>query len=353
MSPHVFRPLAASIALIASAFALLAIPGPSARAALPTEEVSFASGSLDWGFANRWRCYVVGMISRGEIEVSDGAEKIPGTEANGSMCNLDPAGSEAIRFPITDGYWDPTTDDLFIQTAGTVRFRGHATLGGPPQLDTTFTDISISAQEDFGTLTADVTGATQENPEAEFYEDLPIVDLDLSGVTPQERADGIDWSQIPATLSSEGVQAFGSYEEGEPFDPVSLTPIFGEFDPDPEPEPEPDVKPAQIKRLSVRNSGPTGLIAMASVRCPGTGPACQLNFKKLATVKVGRKVFPAPVMAPRRVAAGEDGKVQVRLPRKVKQLIKGRAIARVSFPLTVDREGVKSVSRQVSQRVRS
>lgn len=357
MSPLAVRPLLAFVALVAASAALLALPAPPSRAALPTEEVNFESGSVEWGFANRWRCYVVGMISRGEIEVSEGASKVPGTEAEGSMCNLDPSGSEVISFPVDNGYWDPVTGEGFLQLRGKVRFWGHAwhTPGDTtPQLDTTFTDLMVWIEEGTGTLTADVTGATQENPEPMDYDDLSIADIDFSGITPTDRPDGLDWSAVPTSLSEDGTQAFGSYPAGEPFDDLVLSPDFQPEGPgpDPDPEPQPEAKPAQIKRIASTRSNRAGLAAIAAVRCPGAGPVCEVGHRKRAAVKAAGRSFTAPVVAPKRVAAGSAGRVQVRLPARVKKLIRGRADARVSLQISVERDG-RTVSRQVSTRVRS
>jgi len=345
---HALRRAVTTIVLSAVASLSLALPnagadpGPVAKPVpVLEEEVSFESGSVDWGFANRWRCYVVGLISRGQIEVSDGASKIPGSEANGAMCDAGPAGSEAIRFPVIGDYYDPATESLGIQTTGSVRFSGHAwhTPGDlTPQLDTTFSDIYITAEGDEGSLLADVTGSTMEDPEPFSYEDVSIVDLDLSGVTPSERADGIDWSEVPTALTEEGAEIFGSYPAGEPFDPLSISADFvapEEEEPGPDPTP---VKPGRIEGLGAVRAG-RGTVKVARVFCSDGESPCGLIRPGRIAIRAGGKSASVRVKAPDKIGAGKKAEVKLVLGKGGKRLVKAEGRAKAKLRLTVTREG--------------
>jgi hypothetical protein len=317
-------------------------------------EVTFGSGSVDWGFANRWRCYVVGMISRGGIEVSAGATKIPGTEANGSMCDLDRSGSEAISFPVIGDFYDADLDSLSIQTKGKVRFWGHAwhTPGDTtPQLDTTVSDIYIAAEGGEGTLFADVSAKSMDDPEVTEYEDISLVDLDFSEVTPEERAKGIDWSEVPASLTEEGAAVFGSYPEGEPFDPVGISADFGTPDGE-DPDPEPISKPGRIESPGTARANRGGVVKVARVICPPGTSACSLSAPKRASVKAGGRSVSVKVKAPAKVAAGSRSDVKLVLGKKGRKLLKAAGKAKAKLRLTVTRDG-KAVSKNVRLSIRS
>lgn len=316
-------------------------------------EVTFGSGSVDWGFANRWRCYVVGMISRGEIEVSEGATKIPGTEARGSMCDLDRSGSEAISFPVVGDFYDADLDSLSVQTKGKVRFWGHAwhTPGDTtPQLDTIVSDVYIAAEGDEGALFADVTAKSMDDPEPTEYEDISLVDLDFSQVSPEERAKGIDWSEVPATLTAEGVEVFGSYPEGEPFDPVSILADFGTPVGE-DPDPVPVSKPGRIESVGAARANRGGVVKVARVICPPGDTACSLSAPKRAVLKAGGRSVSVKVKAPVKVAAGSRSDVKLVLGKKGRKLLKGSGKAKAKLRLTVTREG-QAVSKNLRLAIR-
>lgn len=93
-------------------------------------------GHVGWGVANRWRRYLTGSVARGATEVAGGVERVPGTAATGGLCAGGAAGSEALRFPVRGGSWDPAAGRLEVRLGGSVRFWGHAHHGTPARSST-------------------------------------------------------------------------------------------------------------------------------------------------------------------------------------------------------------------------
>ena len=193
-----------------------------------TGPVTFGSGYMDWGIAERWRCYVVGNVAHGAIAVSGGATQVPGTLASGPLCTGANAGSEVIRFPVRGGTYDPATGALTVRLAGTVRFTGH---GGA--LDTTFTNLRIAD----GTLVADTIGATMQSPTPVTRTNVPLVSLSLPDASLSDS--GIAWDGALSVLTTAGSEVFGSYPADEPFDPLTLALVYGTPQADPQPQPAP------------------------------------------------------------------------------------------------------------------
>jgi hypothetical protein len=224
-------------------------------------------------------------------------------------------------------------------------------MGGVPALDTTFSDLRLVASGDTGTLYADATGATMQDPTPVTREDVPLVTVDLSetGPTPDGKV-GLDWTGAETALTKEGVDVFGSYPEGEPFDPVSMALLFGTPQPDPEPEvggegekqPDPvtDSKPELPKPLpETEPKGPAARIALVkgtqtlgtnravnlgTVACPSAAP-CQIVAAKKTVIKVGGKRYLGAVLAPKWVAAGKSAPIRVQLPKRAATALAGHS----------------------------
>ena len=331
--------------------ACLAVTAP-ATAVEPSpvvdEEVSFSSGSLDWGFAESFRCE---LIARGEgrIEASDGAVPIAGTQAGGPGCSKDTPGSEAIRFPVIGDYYDPETESFGIQTEGAVRFSGYPgvpVISPDPTLDFTVRDIYISAEGDDGSLLADVEGETPGGEDAILLDDVALVSLDLSGVTLSERADGIDWSAIPASLTAEGVQVFSAFREGDAFDPVSVSADFDPFELEPDPE---DLKPGRIEGLPTAKAGRA--VRVARVFCQAGESPCGLISPGQVALKGGGRSASVRVKYPFKVAAGRRGDVKLVLGKSGRKLLKATGRAKAKLRLTLTRDG-QAVSKVVRTQIR-
>lgn len=159
------------------------------------------AATLTWGFKETFRSYISGAIANGEWTVADGATY------------------ETPDFGWADGEgsYDSETGEGLIAFTGSITFTGHGdilnTTVANPQLQ--FVDV------DTAILLLDVSGTTQEG---EPVSDLgvPFVELDLTGAL--EIVDGtLVVTDATAVLSATGAAAFGTYPEGEPFDPVTLT----------------------------------------------------------------------------------------------------------------------------------
>ncbi|MBB4664058.1 HtaA domain-containing protein [Conexibacter arvalis] len=306
-----------------------------------TTAVTFGGGHVDWGVSNRWRCYVVGNISRGGIEVSGGATQIPGTLASGDLCRGREAGSESLRFPVQGGVYDPASGRLEVTLGGAVRFWGHdyhVPGSTTPQLDTTFSNLRVVVEGEVGTLYADVVGATMENPTSVTRLGVALARLDAAGSSLVPTADGAAWSSLPAVLTADGAPVFGSYHAGEPLDALSLSLVYGtpktvepptpapphEEPPTPAP---PVARPAAAARVTavrgVRRVGAKRRAAVATIVCPAGG-ACRVTTPKSVVARIGGKRFKLAVVAPKTIKAGKRATVRVRLSKRAVQRLRGR-----------------------------
>ncbi|MDO8211013.1 HtaA domain-containing protein [Conexibacter sp. CPCC 206217] len=357
-----------------------------------TAPVTFGGGHVDWGFSERWRCYVVGNVARGQIELSGGVERIGGTLASGSLCTGRNAGSEQLRFPVRGGRYDPASGRLEVALGGSVRFWGHdyhVPGNTTPQLDTRFSNLRVVADATTGTLYADAVGATMEHPEPVTRTGVALVRVDLTGVSPAPFEGGLGWNSLATTLTATGAEVFGSYPEGEPFDRLALAPRLGAPQPDPEPgpDPTPDPLPDPGSRqptppvpTPVPGPGPTPtptpapapraaaatprvvsaaattvvdprrFATVATVVCPAAASGgCRLGTPRQARVTIGGRRYAVRVIAPQRVAAGRRAIVRVQLTKAAARRLAGRrAVVRIALTTTA---GGRRTSRTVTVRI--
>jgi hypothetical protein len=323
-----------------------------------SERVEIRGGTVDWGVAERWRCYVVGTIARGGIDVGGGVTRTAGTLAEGPLCAGHDAGSEALRFPVLSGSYDPDGGKLSVRLGGTVRFWGHVPAGGgAPALDTTFSNLHVEGTGDVGTIYGDAVGATMDDPEPARHVDVPLVRVDLGGRGPTVTDAGLSWTPAPTTLTAEGAAVFGAYPAGEPFDPVALS-LSGEAAPAPAGE-DPAAGPASSPAIQVlqtiqqitqilpapvpavaapprptivpfstrRALDASGRATIARVRCPATGGACEIGTPKRARITVGGRRYGVTLSHPGRVRAGGVALVRVRVPASARRALVGRTAA--------------------------
>jgi hypothetical protein len=340
-----------------------------------TAPVTVRGGHVDWGFAERWRCYVVGNVAHGGAEVSGGVLRNAGTLASGSLCAGANAGSETFRFPVTGGSYDPTTRALTVTLGGTVRFWGHKTGDGAPALDTTFTNLRLEATGDAGVLYADAVGATMTSPTPQTHAGVPLVRVDLAGTGPTVVDGRIVWSGAPTTLTAGGAEVFGSYPEGEPFDPIALS-LSSEPTATPDPEPQPEAPAPQpvvqvlqtIQQITQVLPAPATtaakatvarvtrtqtlsakrLATVARVTCPPTATkACTVSVPKTVRVTVGGRRATATVVAAKTVRAGTTASVRVRLPSAAAKRLAGRK-ATVKLTVAATAPGTTAARRTVT-----
>ena len=201
-----FAAFVASAALTAGGAVGVAAPASAAAApgaAGPDSACAITDATLVWGFKESFRAYISGSIANGEWEALDGAsyETPVFTFADGGGAADAASGSADIAFP------------------GALRFTGHDGV-----LDTLFANprVVITGPGE-ASLVADITGTRQDFEEVEAFA-VRFAELDLAEAESATREAGqVTVTSIPATLTKEGADAFGTYPAGEPFDPVTLT----------------------------------------------------------------------------------------------------------------------------------
>lgn len=334
---------------------------------------TFGGGYVEWGVSNRWRCYVVGNVARGGIDVSGGVQQLPGTEASGTLCAGRTAGSESLRFPVVSGTYD-TAGRLEIRLGGSVRFWGHDyhVPGNPtPQLDTVLTNLRIVIANGTGILYADATGATMEHPVPVTRTGIALAQLDASGSSLVPTTDGAAWSAVPAALTADGVPVFGSYPAGEPLDDVSMSLVFGTpapteppapGEPTPDPLPVPVPVPPVVVHQTILVAPPVVAPApaaaprattsvrrktqrvnrkrratLATIACPAKS-RCKLTTPKRVTVRIAGKRYRVTVRAPKSIAGGKRAAIRVQLPSAALRALRGRT-ATVRVKTTVNASG--------------
>ena len=147
--------------------------------------------TLTWGFKESFRSYISGTIANGEWTVSDGATY------------------ETPNFGFTNGTGSYGDAGNRVSFEGAIRFTGHGGI-----LDTTVSDPRIEWSGANGTLYLSVTGTTQEG--------VPIDEFGVPFATLVLPTDPPTFDEVTVTLTDEGAAAFGTYEAGEAFDPLTL-----------------------------------------------------------------------------------------------------------------------------------
>ena len=167
------------------------------------EGCAVTGGDLTWGFKESFRSYISGSIANGEWTVANGASY------------------ETPNFGWTNatGTYDPATGEGLVSFTGSITFTGHGGI-----LNTTVADPQLRFDDaETAYLILDVTGTTQEGEEVD-KQDVEFVRLDLSAAEIDTAADGtVTITGAPASLTAAGSQAFGTYESGEEFDPVTVS----------------------------------------------------------------------------------------------------------------------------------
>lgn len=206
---RLFRP---SLAVVVAALALIGPAAPAATASSVTASDAGAcevvAGELSWGFKESFRAYISGSIAHGEWTTFDGASY------------------ETPKFSWTGatGSFDADTSSGGVSLTGGIRFTGHDGL-----LDTTVSNPTLLLAAD-GTarLLVDLTSVSMEDAlagaadSAQTFSQLPLVSLDLAASPLQVTDEGVSATDVPTAITQEGFEAFGSYEPGTAFDPVTF-----------------------------------------------------------------------------------------------------------------------------------
>ncbi|MHA6670103.1 HtaA domain-containing protein [Homoserinimonas sp. A447] len=195
------------VALAAPALVLgSAVTATATDAPVPTAaSCAVDDATITWGFKESFRSYISGAIANGQWAVSGGAEyETPDFRFGGGSGLLDrSAGVGSVEFP------------------GAVTFTGHGGI-----LNTTIEKPVIEFRDDSGALYFDVNGTTQDGAEVDARM-VEFVTLALDAGELAERTDDrLTIRDVPATLTDAGAEAFGTYQAGEPFDPVTIELTF-------------------------------------------------------------------------------------------------------------------------------
>jgi hypothetical protein len=172
-----------------------------APAVVETVGCPVSDATLTWGFKESFRSYISGSIANGEWTVSDGATyEVPN-----------------FGFASGTGGYDGETGEGLIGFTGSIEFTGH-----DGALDTTVANPQVRfIDADTAVILLDISGETQDGT-ATDQQAVEFVELDLSAAAVTNVDGAVTITDAPATLTSAGSAAFGTYETGEAFDAVTL-----------------------------------------------------------------------------------------------------------------------------------
>jgi len=187
---------------LTAVFALttLTLAPSTALAAVPTEPTTaVTSGSADWGVKESFRNYVKRGNGNPPIAATDGA-----------TINTD----GTFHFSFTSGDHDPATGTAEVNYRGTVVFSYPL-----HQFTVTVQDPTVVVTATEAKLVATITSATGGAPGTPARVDF----VTLTRTTPTVNGSTTTWTNVPATLTEAGAQAFaGFYTAGTAFDPLSF-----------------------------------------------------------------------------------------------------------------------------------
>ena len=163
------------------------------------------NGTLEWTVKESFRRYLASPVADGKVEFGGGAA--------------------GYRFGGATGSYNTSTHAVTAGFTGSVRFLGHPTAGGGYALDTTLSAFGVRIDQAGAFLTADVTAKAQDGTNS-VLSAVRIAKLDLSGASFTPVDGVVTLTGVPATLTADGVPAFGNYPAGEALDPVSLALAF-------------------------------------------------------------------------------------------------------------------------------
>jgi len=179
------------------------VASPAAAAATADAEACVVeSGDLTWGFKESFRSYISGAIANGEWTVADGATYE----------------TPSFGWTAATGSYDPASASGLIGFVGSITFTGHGGI-----LNTTVANPQVRFDdESTAHLLVDVTGTTQGG-ETVAQQGVEFVSVDLSAATVTTADSIVTFTDAPTELTADGSAAFGTYEEGEAFDPITVS----------------------------------------------------------------------------------------------------------------------------------
>lgn len=233
-------------AAVSAALLVPAVPATAAPTAAPADACEVTGGSLTWGIKESWRAYISGSIAKGAWEPLDGA-----TYA-----------TPEFSWPATAGDIDPATGTGTIAFEGAVAFTGHNGL-----LQTTLANPTVVIDDAGARLLVDLSTVPMDSAMAGEQVDptvitqVPLVTLDVTASALVTDAASVTGSAVPTVVTAEGFDAFGTYQTGTPFDPVSFAATYTCAEPEPEQTPEPEVTTAapEVTAVPVAESTDAGV----------------------------------------------------------------------------------------------
>ncbi|MGW4698088.1 HtaA domain-containing protein [Kitasatospora cineracea] len=195
---------AALVLPLALLLALAWLPGRAAAA-----DPAVSGGRLDWGVKQSFLTYLTGPVANGKWALTGGAATV---------------GGSVFRFHSAAGSYDPATGALSAAFQGGVRFTGHPENGGNA-LDLALSRLTVQADADGSAgLYADVSSKSRQTGRTSSAAQARIADLSLAGVSLRNAAGTLTLSNVPATLTSNGANAFGGfYTAGTALDPLTFS----------------------------------------------------------------------------------------------------------------------------------
>ncbi|WP_405980917.1 HtaA domain-containing protein [Streptomyces sp. NBC_00158] len=232
------RPVRAfAVTLLATLLAAL-LPAAAARA----ESRAVQGGRLDWGLKSSFQSYVTGPVAKGGFQLKSGAATV---------------GGSLFRFHSAAGSYDPASGAFEAAFSGGVTFQGHRKPDGSYELDLTVSRPTVRVSGGSGTLYLDVTGKAKDTGAVSTRTQVPFATLGLGGIDMRGAGSPVTLTNIPATLTDQGAQAFaGYYQAGAQLDPVSLSadvkaaPVAP-----PAPQPTPPAQPSGTPAAAPQTQG--------------------------------------------------------------------------------------------------
>lgn len=193
-------PLALAPALIAPTPAS-AVSATTSDSAAEAVDCDVSDAVIVWGFKESFRSYISGSIAHGKWTVTNGATY----------------STPSFSWSVGSGTFAGSTNTGEFGFTGTVDFTGHGGVLNTTIANPTLRFIDAST----ASLSFDVSGTTQQGAKI----DTPNVDfvaLDLGAVKPHIIGNAVTFTAVPTTLTAAGAVAFGTYAEGEAFDPITI-----------------------------------------------------------------------------------------------------------------------------------
>ncbi|APF34479.1 HtaA domain-containing protein [Microbacterium paludicola] len=272
---------AASIVLGVASPALTigdAAPVEQRTAATSPPVCDITDATITWGFKESFRSYISGSIAKGAWEPFGGV------------------GYETPAFTWTGGTgsYDPATGAGSIAFPGGIRFTGHGGL-----LDSTVQNVTLEIAPAAGRVLVDLAGVSMESALAGddtvvTTPQVPFVTVDLAGLENTVSGEALTLAAADAAtaITEEGFAAFGNYETGTAFDPLSFTAsgVCAAATPTADPSPVVDASPAaDAAEAGDDESGSSGALPVALFAAIGGALVATIGGSTAAIVASRRK----------------------------------------------------------------